>query len=175
VENLYTYWGNYYPHATLRNLWQLSRYLPTERMQFEVLNLRRNKEKYNDILGPDNYDMDYAFACVMAAKPLVWMEMTGLNEEDTARLQKIAAVFKAYRDDFMDVEPIGTCPTGYALTGFRITGKKNDYLLLLRENTESSTWPVELKEILATNDESAGLSPATLTKPRSYLFGIIKK
>ena len=43
------------------------------------------------------------------------------------------------------------------------------------ENTESGTLPVELKEILATNDENAGLSPATLTKPRSYLFGIIKK
>ncbi len=175
VENRYTDWGNYYPHATLRSLWQLSKYLPTERMQFEVLNLRRNKEKYNDILGPNNYDMDYAFACVMAAKPLVWMEMTGLNEEDTARLQKIAGVFKAYRNDFLDVEPIGTCPTGYSLTGFRITGKKNDYLLLLRENTESGTLPVELKEILATNDENAGRSPATLTKPRSYLFGIIKK
>ena len=175
VENRYTDWGNYLPHATLRNLWQLARYFPTERMQFEVLNLRRNADKYTDILGPANYDIDYAFASVMPAKPLIWMEMTGLCEEDTARLQRIAAVFKEYRDDFVDADPNGECPTGFSLTGFRIAGKQNDYLLLLRENTEKGTYPVELSAILATNDENAGMSPAALTRPRSYLFGIIKK
>lgn len=31
LENRYTDWGNYYPYRTLRNLWQLSRYVPAEK------------------------------------------------------------------------------------------------------------------------------------------------
>ena len=180
VENRYTDWGNYYPHATLHNLWQLARYIPSERLQFEVLNLRRNKEKYTSCLGPDNYTMDYVFASVMAAKPLIWMEMTGLGAQDAACLREIIAVYKKYREDFLDAEPIGDCPNGYALTGFRIHGKQQDYLILLRENDPpvgeaAGTFPVQLERLLATNDPDAGLSPATLTKPRSYLFGIVQK
>ena len=32
LENRYTDWGNYFPYRTLRNLWQLSRYVPAERI-----------------------------------------------------------------------------------------------------------------------------------------------
>ena len=46
VENRYTDFGNYYPHRTLRNLWMLARYVPAQRMLFELLNPARNTERY---------------------------------------------------------------------------------------------------------------------------------
>ena len=49
LENRYTDWRNYYPHWTLRNLWMLSRYLPSQNLQIEFLNKWRN---------PDNYPAD---------------------------------------------------------------------------------------------------------------------
>lgn len=181
VENRYTDWKNYYPHATLHNLWQLAHYIPASRMLFEVLNLRRNAQLYHSCLAPAAYDIDYAFASVMAARPLIWMEMSSLCEEDSSRLASIISVYKSVRDDFVDVEPIGECPTGFSLTGFRIHGKKQNYLILLRENTDcdrlpqtGAEKPLLLKEILAANDPDAGMDPPALTRPRSYLFGVLQ-
>ncbi|MFW5761721.1 MAG: alpha-galactosidase, partial [Cyclobacteriaceae bacterium] len=64
VENRYTDWANYYPYQTLRNLWQLSRYVAPEKLQFEFLNKWRNTDKYpeNDIFAPANYEFEYLFA-----------------------------------------------------------------------------------------------------------------
>ena len=54
LENRYTDWGKYYPHWTLRNLWQLSAYVPPELLQVEFLNKWRNPGKYpaGDSLAP---------------------------------------------------------------------------------------------------------------------------
>lgn len=67
LENRYTDWGNYYPYRTLRNLWQLSRYVPAEKMQVEFLNKWRNADKYadNDIFAPKSYSFDYLLALLL--------------------------------------------------------------------------------------------------------------
>ena len=173
VENRYTDLGNYYPHNTLRNLWELSQYIPASRLQMEVLNNKRSENLYNDILAPSQYDIDYIFASVMAAKPLMWMELSSLDDDNIKRLKKIIAVYKKYRDDFEKIIPIGDKPSGFSLTGFKILGKKNNYVILLREMSEDDSFGVQVKKILATNDENAETSPAKLTKEKSYLFGII--
>ena len=91
VENRYTDFGNYYPHRTLRNLWMLARYVPAQRMLFELLNPARNTERYRaDPLAPGRYTADYLFASVMAAQPLLWMELSGLGRQDAARLQPVS-------------------------------------------------------------------------------------
>lgn len=60
LENRYTDWGNYFPYRTLRNLWQLSRYVPAERIQVEFLNKWRNADKYaGDPFAPAGYGFDY--------------------------------------------------------------------------------------------------------------------
>lgn len=172
VENRYTDWGNYYPHATLRNLWQLSKYIPTTKMQFEVLNPERNKDKYTDDLAPSTYDIDYIFASVMVANPLIWMEMSSLSVENLNKLQKIISVYRKYREDFVCVEPIGDTPDGFSLTGFKIFGKENNYVVLLKELTDKCGFGIKVKEILATNDEKA--SPdGKLFKKKSYMFAIL--
>ena len=82
--------------------------------------------------------MDYLFAAVMVASPLLWMEMSHLNEEDSRRLKAIIAVYRAHRDDFAsgDIEPIGEEPDGQSLTGFKIDCGGRGYLLLFRESTD---------------------------------------
>lgn len=172
VENRYTDWKNYYPHATLRNLWQLSKYIPSTKMQFEVLNPDRNKDNYNDDLAPATYDIDYIFASVMVSNPLIWMEMSSLSEDNLNKLQKIISVYRKYREDFLYVEPILECPDGFSLTGFKIYGKENNYVVLLKELTDRCDTGIALKEILATNDESATCD-GTITKQKAYVFGVL--
>jgi alpha-galactosidase len=137
VENRYTDWGNYYPHRTLRNLWVLSKYFPPERFQFEILNVRRNRDKYPDIpFAPENYPVDYLFASVMVSNPLIWMEMYNLEAEDREKLGKIIRYYKSIRDDFTnaDIYPIGEEPDGMGFTGFQVVlPKGGGYLLLFRE------------------------------------------
>ena len=173
VENRYTDWGNYYPHNTLRNLWELSHFIPSERLQMEVLNNSRNKEKYSDMLAPAEYDIDYLFASVMVSNPLLWMEMSELDEENCKKLTDIIDVYKKYRDDFEQIIPILERPDGFSLTGFKILGKKQDYVLLIRESAENGNFNINVREILATNDEAATTSPVTLTRKKTYLFGCI--
>ncbi|MBQ7313307.1 MAG: alpha-galactosidase [Clostridia bacterium] len=184
VENRYTDWKNYYPHRTMRNLWQLSRYLPAAKFQFEVLNPRRNAALYgDDPLAPANYDIDWCFASVMASNPLIWMEMQHLSEEDTEALRRIIAVYRAHRDAMseMPVHPIGDLPDGVGWSGFHWQGRDGGYVTLFRGITEDEihtfALPVKGRQwtILHSNTEASvcetdnGLR-ASLGKPRGYVF-----
>ena len=172
VENRYTDIGNYYPYRTMKNLWDLSRYFPASRMQMEVLNLRRNKDKYDDILAPDNYDIDFVFASVMVANPLLWMELQGLDDDSRQKLSKIIDVYKKYRDDFISVIPILDEPDGFSITGFKILGKANNYLILIRDQGECDTADIAVKEVLATNDDNIELEPIRFSGKKKYLFAV---
>ena len=139
LENRYTDWGNYYPYKTLRNLWQLSRYVAPERFQIEFLNPWRNADKYpyKDPFAPANYSFDYLAAISFAAQPLAWLEASNLPEEafSTGKLLKdwlrIAPDFHAGA-----ILPVGEEPSGRSWTGFQsITDKNHGYLLIYREAT----------------------------------------
>jgi len=136
LENRYTDWSNYHPHWTLRNLWQLSRFVPSRLFQIEFLNLWRNPDKYpaHDPLAPRQVGFDYAFAVTLAAQPLAWFEATGLPAEAFA----LAPTIRAYRDlmaDFhaLPIFPIGEEPDGAAWTGFQALGEGHGWLLVYRE------------------------------------------
>lgn len=145
VENRYTDFRSYYPHRTLRNIWMLSQYIPTQRLLFELLNPRRCIGNYqNDPFAPNEYSADYLFAVTMTAQPLFFMELSGLSEADIQSLQKIIAVYRAHRDAMWhcDVKPIGSEPDGTSLTGFLLTDTENSsegFLLAFRENTAQDT------------------------------------
>ncbi len=186
VENRYTDWKNYYPHRTMRNLWQLSRYLPASKFQFEVLNPRRNADLYgDDPLAPANYDIDWCFASVMAANPLIWMEMQHLSEKDTDDLRRIIAVYREHRDAMaeMTVDPIGDLPDGVQWSGFLWTGTDGGYVTLFRGITEEDTHTIRLPEpvrgmrwtVLHGNASAEVCSTddgirVSLGKKRSYVF-----
>jgi alpha-galactosidase len=144
VENRYTDWHNYWPHATLRNLWQLSQYVDPLRLRMEFLNHTRNATLYEaDPLAPRRYRADYLFASVMFASPLAWFEVAGLSEDFIAQVAPLVRTWKAHRRALRDLSilPVGDVPDGSSWTGFAAhdpTGA-HGYLLLFRELNDRPT------------------------------------
>ncbi len=145
LENRYTDWGNYYPYHTLRNLWQLSRYVPAEKLQIEFLNKWRNCEKYgNELFAPANYSFEYLFATTMAGQPLAWFEGSGLPEE-AFTIHKTIAGYKEIQHDFHQgvILPVGEEPSGKSWTGFQSLHEGRGYFIFYRENHPESIYPVK--------------------------------
>lgn len=143
LENRYSDWGNYYPFHTLRNLWQLSRYVPAEKLQIEFLNPWRNPQKYpaDDIFAPCRYDFPYLFALTMAAQPLAWMEAQNLPQEAYAAGSLIHQYQQVqHRFHQGTILPIGEEPSGRSWTGFQsLLSDSEGYLLVYRELTDRTT------------------------------------
>ena len=180
LENRYTDFGNYYPHATLRNLWRLAQILPAERLQMEFLNPRRNVDLYDaDPYGPANYGIDYLFYSVAAANPLFWMELQSLTEADQETLARAIAVYREVRPELRElyVEPVGACPDGSAMTGFAFTTREGliRYLLVFKESGEKGAYEWHLPglaqhvriEILASNTHHRA-TPEIAFKPARF-------
>lgn len=140
VENRYTDWGNYHPHNTFKNLWQLTELFPAKKFQFEILNHKRNEDNYiGDPLAPAQYSIDYLFASVMVSNPLLWMEMSNLGKGDRDLLKEIIDVYKKERQNLFsgEVLPIGDMPDGIRFCGYQVkTDNRSGYFLLFRERTE---------------------------------------
>ncbi|WP_026903251.1 alpha-galactosidase [Pedobacter glucosidilyticus] len=153
LENRYTDWSNYYPHTTLRNLWMLSRYLPSEKLQIEWLNPWRNISKYSneDMLAPSKIPMEYIVATTFMAQPLAWMEISNLPDEGF----KIADIIKIYRGLQHDMHegvilPIGKMPDGFSLTGFQSIKDSRGYFIFF--NTPKSSKKIIIKTFLKPNE-----------------------
>ncbi|WP_105616534.1 alpha-amylase family protein [Vallitalea okinawensis] len=151
VENRYTDWRSYYPHYTLKNIWQLSQVIPTQRLQMELLNNKRNKDIYeDDPLAPHHYSMDYLFAITMVTNPLFWMELSGLEKEDQQKLKAGLKVFDTIKDDILqsEVMNIGEMPDGTSFTGFQIIkGAESGYLLIFKELTTEREHVYQLNDV----------------------------
>ncbi len=139
LENRYTDWTNYYPYWTLRNLWNLSKYVPAQSLQIEFLNKWRNTDKYpaNDRFAPANYTFDYLFAITMMAQPLAWFEATGLPAE-AFQTGKLIQTYRAIQPQLHggQIFPIGSEPSGKSWTGFQsVVSASEGFLLVFRENS----------------------------------------
>ena len=151
VENRYTDYPNYFPHNTFKNVWCLAHVIPTRRLQMELLNTRRNTEKYEGVLfAPNTYSPDYLFATVMVANPLFWMEMTNLDDDYAECLAKISNVYKTYKKELFEsrVIPIGDRPNGMAFSGYACKHIEDQTynLILFREATTEDTYTFELPD-----------------------------
>ncbi|MBD5279424.1 MAG: alpha-galactosidase [Bacteroides sp.] len=158
LENRYTDWGNYYPYQTLRNLWQLAKYIPAEKLQVEFLNKWRNADKYpDDPYAPQKYSFPYLFAVTMPGQPLAWMEASNLPE-DAFGIKGLVEGYKEIQHEFHRgvILPVGDEPSGSSWTGFQsITDDRHGFLLVFREATASPegelhTWFKEGDRILLT-------------------------
>jgi hypothetical protein len=162
LENRYTDRVSYYPHWTLRNLWLLSKYVPSQKLQIEFLNVERNAEKYgNDSLSPSACGIAYAFAASMFANPLAWMEVSGLSESSRRTLGKLITEYKGVQHHILSghILPIGEEPTGTGWTGLQsVVTDTEGYLLLFRE------WNTQEKGVFKLwNISTAQLNLASLT------------
>ncbi|MBE6647118.1 MAG: hypothetical protein E7611_05715 [Ruminococcaceae bacterium] len=190
VENRYTKSANSYPYRVLRSLWRFSKYIPSTRFQFELVNPDLFKECYaeDDVFAPSLYGMDYLFASVMLSNPLFWMELQFLPESRRAELKPVMEVWRKIREDIAtaDVSPIGECPCGRNFTGFKVKGKDRSYLLVFRELTDRNSFTfdvgesVEIVNILISNtsvDATVCGNDVTVKfdKPRAYALIEIKE
>ncbi|MGN6626980.1 MAG: alpha-galactosidase, partial [Tepidisphaeraceae bacterium] len=150
LENRYTDFRNYYPHWTLRNLWQLARYVPLQGIQAEFLNVWRNPHLYPaaDPLAPANVGFAYAFACTMAAQPLAWMEASQLPEAADAVMPLIRQ-YRAIQSEWHQgrIMPIGEEPDGLSWTGFQSCNSAGrGYVLVFREYSDRASTSLRLWE-----------------------------
>ena len=169
VENRYTDWGNYYPHNTFRNLWDLTGIMPARRLQMELLNNRRNADKYEGMpFAPGNYGIDYLFGTVMVANPLVWMELTGLTEDDKAALRRVIAAYKPYQAELYTskVMPIGQRPNGMRFSGFQCVTAGSCHMMLFREETSETDYVFKLSTSIA------GMEVAELYSSASVVWAV---
>jgi alpha-galactosidase len=147
LENRYTDWRVWFPHATLRNLWQLSWYVPPQRFRMEFLNPLRNQEKYgDDPLAPKHYPADYPFATTLVANPLAFFEVSNLPQESAKPIAALAQVWRKQRAELHTgtVLPIGACPSGASWTGFCSRSDTSAQVLVFRERTREATCAMEL-------------------------------
>ncbi len=146
LENRYTDWHLYFPYWTLRNVWQLSKYVPAERLQVEFLNKWRNADLYgNDPFAPQNLPFDYIFATSMAGQPLAWMEASNLPEEAYS-LAGLIEDYKSVSAEFHSgtILPVGEEPSGRSFTGFQsVFDADYGYLLVYREDTDRGSEVIE--------------------------------
>lgn len=147
LENRYSDWRNWYPHATLRNLWQLSWHVAPQRLRIEFLNPLRNQDKYgDDPLAPKHHPFDYPFATTLVANPLAWFEVSNLPAEVAKPMTALAQIWRRNREELHagTVLPIGDCPSGAAWTGFCSRGVKQAHVLVFRERTRDAAQILEL-------------------------------
>lgn len=184
LENRYTDWRVWFPHATLRNLWQLSWYVPPQRFRMEFLNPQRNQEKYgDDPLAPKQYPADYPFATTLVANPLAFFEVSNLPKETAKPIADLAQVWRKHRNELHTgtVLPIGDCPSGAAWTGFCSRGDAVAQVLVFRERTREATCTLELPisnsawevERIAGSGEAVwrdGRLQVTVPAPLNYLW-----
>lgn len=156
VENRYTDWQNYWPHATFRNLWQLAHLLPPSLLRMEWLNPLRNRDKYaNDPLAPAEIDPAYVFASIMLSSPLFWCELSRLEKHVSDRLKPMLLLWRKYRPELHGrvVHPVGQAPCGGGWSGFLVTGQdcgaRIAHLVLFREYTDQAERYIELPHSLA--------------------------
>jgi alpha-galactosidase len=149
LENRYTDWHNYWPHDTLRNLWNLAQYVDPNRLRVEFLNNTRNLEQYEkDPLAPGSYPPDTLFAITMIANPLGWFEVSSLPKDYRDKVAPLVAAWKRERARIHSAAtiPIGSLPDGVAWTGFAsvLEGGQGGYVLLFREMNQSPEFRLNL-------------------------------
>ncbi len=191
VENRYTDLHRYWPHQTLRNLWELAHYVDPLRLRIEFLNNARNGNLYpNDPLAPSKFSPDYLFATTMFANPLGWFEISNLGPEYFARVSPLVAVWKKNREAIHrgNIVPLGSAPDGTSWTGFASVAqdRKSAQLLVFREENSTADWIVDVPLLLQGSYKVSvlgGSGAATVNQttvkvkipePRSYVWLIIE-
>ena len=149
VQNRYTDWGNYWPHQTLRAVWQLAHVVDPVRLRIEWLNNARNADKYGDSpLAPAHYRPDALFAITMFCSPLGWFETQNLPASYFDLAAPLIATWKSHREALQNgtILPIGAAPDGNAWTGFVSINAAHDggYALLFRELNDAADFALQL-------------------------------
>jgi len=141
----------YYPWLTLKNLWDLSRFVPSRRLQIEFLNIDKGASSYDakDELAPHNYSHEYVAAIALCASPLAWFAPSQASRKTLARFRTVLDLHKAHRDGIFSghVFPVGERPSGRSWTGFQSHDPQSGsgYLAVYREYAPKESFEFGLK------------------------------
>jgi len=182
---------SYHPESTLKNLWNLSKYMRPQILQVEVANPNDIDHKIYEnkqLTAPDLYPLEYWLAVAMFANPLIWLAPSLLPDDTRKVFRKMIDLHLKYRTQIFEEEiyPIGDEPDGKALTGFISTnhaGTKG-FILAFREleGPETAVWnipfikrPVKMNKIAGnTNGEitclETGKFQVSLAVKATYLM-----
>ncbi|HAT11172.1 MAG TPA: hypothetical protein DCS97_11410 [Planctomycetes bacterium] len=141
VQNRYTDWASWWPHETLRTLWELAWWVPPQRLRVEFLNPARNRARYgDDPLAPVRYPLDWPLATTLVANPLGWFEASGLEPGFRDAVASLVRVWKEQRDGLHGgtILPLGARPGGASTCGFLAMGGGAAHLLIFREPLASA-------------------------------------
>ena len=115
----------YHPVRTLRNLWLLSRYVPTRNLQIETASSAEIlDEVYKREEGrpprPDEYEFKFWLGVTLFASPLLWFQPSRQPENLIADTAEVMAVHRKYRKEIFAglIAPAGGEPGSGELTGF---------------------------------------------------------
>ena len=152
VENRGTYKATYWPHSTLKNIWDLAHVVDPVRLRMEFNNPDTEHDAYAwSPLSHAKYRPDALFATVMAASPLAWMELSDVKEASIAAMAPLVKTWKAERTRWYGgvIHPVAERPDGVAWTGFvsEAADGKGGYALLFRELNESDSYSLDLAPI----------------------------
>lgn len=167
LENRYVQWGNYWPWRTLRNLWQLSLFVPTRKLQIEICDVERpprmpapgerkipgrEGRTYSprDPTRPAAAGQAYAAAVALFANPLVWAEAKGFSPAGRAALAPVMGLWRRIHGEVLSgqVWPIGDEPDGFSFPGFQsVGGGGRGVAVLYREYNKTARHAFSLRDV----------------------------
>ncbi|MBE6365361.1 MAG: hypothetical protein E7053_06370 [Lentisphaerae bacterium] len=135
LENRYCYLPgeiSYHPEKTLRNLWQLSRYVRPQTLQIEVPSPADIRDPAPDAPDPAAYSFDYWCAIAIFANMLIWTAPSALPPEYADTLREMIGLHRKIRRDIFHsvISPVGTEPDGKSFTGL---SSDAGYVLIFKE------------------------------------------
>ena len=152
LENRMTRDQTYRPWQTLRNLWQLSLFVPTRQLQIEIPDVSKDAAGYSrrDPTRPEVAGQAYAAAVALFASPLFWGEVKGLPRAGQDEMRAVAGLWRRLHREILEgsVFPIGSEPDGRSFTGFQAARRGNRGLAIFyRECNPSARHAFVLRDV----------------------------
>ena len=183
LENRYAchLWGTgYHPLRTLRNAWNLAKYVRLQYLQLEVpycCDVNDEFYRSRNEVNPNVYSWDFWFAVSFFGNPLLWFAPSTVKQEHRALSAKMIALHKKYREEIFAgiISPVGDEPGAETLSGF--VSRKNgrdEFISLFRGHAcENSSFNYEGEwELLAGKAEFA---QGRITLPEKAGYAILKR
>jgi len=123
----------YTPSVSLRDAWDLSKYMNTNKFQITIRNVKNITPPSDAFL----HAQEYATAIGLVGIPMFFEKLETYSVEDRQNIKNLLTKYKQERDALFDsyVFPIGDRPSNASFTGFQFVNNNNHsgHLLLFRE------------------------------------------
>jgi hypothetical protein len=123
----------YNPPHVLRDVWELSKYVNTDKFQLPIRNINDFDKAGNGTL----YNVEYCNAITFMGNPMFFEKVGSYNPESMARIKKNLEMYKNERGQLKNsfVFPIGEQPNNESYSGFQAVNEdgKTGHLLVFRE------------------------------------------